>query len=93
MLTAFDADPKRLDQHEQKFVQRIRELGWFGTHVMPDDKGPGFSYTTGFWLKFGFPEVILFSRSRENAQDTCAPQRRSGLGGSRRYWRVRVMSG
>ena len=37
---------------------------------MPDDKGPGFSYTTGFWLKFGFPEVILFSMSRENAHDT-----------------------
>ena len=37
---------------------------------MPDDEGPGFSYTTGFWLKFGFPEVILFSMSRENAHDT-----------------------
>jgi hypothetical protein len=70
MFTALDADPGRLDEHEQKFVQRIREHGWFGTHVMPDDKGPGFSYTTGFWLKFRFPEVILFSMSRENAQDT-----------------------
>ncbi len=70
MFTALDADARRLDQHEQNFVQKIREHGWLGTHVMPDDKGPGFSYTTGFWLKFGFPEVILFSMSRENAQDT-----------------------
>jgi hypothetical protein len=70
MFTALDADPKRLDQHEQTFVQRIREHGWVGTHVMPDDKGPGFSYTTGFWLKFSFPELILFSMSKENAQDT-----------------------
>jgi hypothetical protein len=70
MFTALDADPERLDQHEQKFVQRIREHGWLGTHVMPDDKGPGFSYTTGFWLKFRFPELILFSMSQENAQDT-----------------------
>jgi len=70
MLTALDANPERLDQHEQKFVQRIREHGWFGTHVMPDDNGPGFSYTTGFWLKFGFPEVILFSMSQEVAHDT-----------------------
>jgi Domain of unknown function (DUF4262) len=70
MFTALDADPERLDQHEQKFVQRIREHGWVGTHVMPDDKRPGFSYTTGFWLKFSFPELILFSMSRENAQDT-----------------------
>jgi hypothetical protein len=70
MSTALDADPKRLDQHEQKFVQRIREHGWVGTHVMPDDDKPGFSYTTGFWLKFSFPEVILFSMSRDNAHDT-----------------------
>jgi hypothetical protein len=70
MFTALDADPKRLDQHELKFVQQIREHGWHGTHVMTDDNGPDFSYTTGFWLKFGFPEVILFSMSRENAQDT-----------------------
>jgi hypothetical protein len=70
MITALDAHPKRLDQHEQKFVQRIREYGWCGTHVMPDDNGPGFSYTTGLWLKFGFPEVILSSISREKAQET-----------------------
>ena len=70
MFTALDANPERLDQHEQKFVQRIREHGWFGTHVMPTDKGPGFSYTTGFWLKFRFPEVILFSMSRETAHAT-----------------------
>jgi alkylation response protein AidB-like acyl-CoA dehydrogenase len=46
-----DADPERLDPHEQKFVQRIREHGWLGMHVTPDDNGPGFSHTTGFWLK------------------------------------------
>jgi hypothetical protein len=37
---------------------------------MADDKKPGFSYTTGFWLKFSFPELILFSMSQENAQAT-----------------------
>jgi hypothetical protein len=52
ILTALDASPERLDQHEQKFVQRIREHGWLGTHVTPDDNGPGFSYTTGFSRKF-----------------------------------------
>ncbi|WP_246175490.1 DUF4262 domain-containing protein [Bradyrhizobium paxllaeri] len=70
MFTALDADPERLDQHEQNFVQRIREHGWFGTHVMADAEGPGFTYTTGFWLKFGFPEMILFSMPKANAQGT-----------------------
>jgi hypothetical protein len=70
MFTALDADPERLDQHEQNFVQQIREHGWFGTHVAADSEGPAFSYTTGFWLKFRFPEVILFSMSRQTAHDT-----------------------
>ncbi|MBP2434972.1 DUF4262 domain-containing protein [Bradyrhizobium elkanii] len=70
MFTALDAAPERLDKHEQNFVGQIRKHGWFGTHVASDDAGPGFSYTTGFWLKFRLPELILFSMSMENAQDT-----------------------
>jgi hypothetical protein len=70
MHTALDADPARLDEHEQNFVDKIREHGWFGTQVAPDDQGPGFSYTTGFWLKFRFPELILFSVSRQATHDT-----------------------
>jgi len=37
---------------------------------MPDGEGPGFAYTTGFWLKFRFPEVILFSMRQQTAHDT-----------------------
>jgi hypothetical protein len=70
MFTALDAPPERLDKHEQNFVGNIRAHGWFGTHVMPDSEGPGFTYTTGFWLKFRFPEVILFSTPRQTAHDT-----------------------
>ena len=70
MFTALDAPPERLDKHEQNFVGNIRAHGWFGTHVMPDSEGPGFAYTTGFWLKFRLPEVILFSMRRETAHDT-----------------------
>lgn len=70
MLTALDIDPAQLDKYEQNFVAQIRKHGWFGTHVMPDDEGPGFSYTTGLWLKFRLPELILFSMSKEAAHDT-----------------------
>jgi hypothetical protein len=70
MLTALDVAPAELDPHEQNFVEQIRKHGWFGTHVAPDDKGPGFSYTTGFWLKFNFPELIVFSLKRSVAHDT-----------------------
>jgi hypothetical protein len=70
MRTALDADLARLDEHEQNFVSRIKENRWFGTHVFGDHEGPGFSYTTGFWLRFAFPELILFSVPREVAHDT-----------------------
>jgi Domain of unknown function (DUF4262) len=70
MRTALDAEPAQLDKHEQRFVEQIRKHGWFCTHVASDNEGPGFTYTTGFWLKFNFPELILFSLARPVAHDT-----------------------
>jgi Domain of unknown function (DUF4262) len=70
MLTALDADPAQLDKHEQNFVERIREHGWFAMHVAPDDEGPGFAYTTGFWPKFKFPELIVSGLRRDIAHHT-----------------------
>jgi hypothetical protein len=70
MLTALDADPAQLDKHEQNFVEQIGEHGWSATHVAPDDEGPGFAFTTGFWLKFKFPELIVFGLRRDIALDT-----------------------
>src|SRR5215475_12245901 len=70
MRTALDADPAQLDRHEQNFVESVRKHGWFGTYVAADSDGPSFAYTTGFWLKFRFPELILFSLRRQVAHDT-----------------------
>jgi hypothetical protein len=70
MFTALDVDPSKLDEQERNFVSQIRQHGWFGTYVFGDEEGPGFSYTTGFWLNLGFPEVITFSLKREIAHDT-----------------------
>jgi len=70
MLTALDVDPTTLDQDEQTFVEQIRRHGWFDTAVLGDEEGPGFSYTTGFWRKLNFPEIITFSLKREIAHET-----------------------
>jgi hypothetical protein len=70
MRTDQDANPAELDEPEKNFVSQIREHGWFRTSVSADDEGPGFSYTTGFWLNLGFPEVITFSLKDEIAHDT-----------------------
>ena len=68
MFTALDADPKNMDKHERKFVGIIREHGWHRMNVFADQSGPGFVYTTGFWL-IGFPEIIVFSMKPEIAGD------------------------
>lgn len=65
LRTALDVDDALLDADERNFVGNIREHGWFGTHVSEDADGPRFSYTTGFWRKFAFPELILFALSKE----------------------------
>jgi hypothetical protein len=67
MATALDAPPEVLDQHERSFVAKIREHGWFCTNVQADAEGPGFAYTTGFWVKIRKPEVIVFGLRNEIA--------------------------
>jgi len=62
-----DADSSELDEEEQRFVSEIRKHGWFGTGVLEHEEGPQFSYTTGFWLRFKFPEIITFSLKHEVA--------------------------
>lgn len=69
MSTALDAPPDALDQDEQSFVAKIREHGWFRTTVFGDDKGPGFSFTTGFWVNANHPELIMFSTKDEIVRD------------------------
>jgi hypothetical protein len=70
MRTALDASPSALDEHERNFVANIREHGWSGTYVPADEVGPGFGYTTGLWLNFKFPELIMFLMKGEIAHAT-----------------------
>ena len=69
MRTALDAPDDALDEHERSFVANIREHGWFRTSVLAEGEDPGFSYTTGFALNAGAPELIVFSLKYEIAHD------------------------
>jgi hypothetical protein len=69
MLTALDAPADTLDEGERSFVSKIRQHGWFRTGVLGDGEGPGFSFTTGFWVNAAHPEVIIFSTKEEIAHD------------------------
>ena len=67
MPTALDAPPDTLDAQETNFVAQVRNHGWFRTNVFQDEEGPGFSYTTGFWVHLQAPEIIVFSLTSEIA--------------------------
>ena len=69
MLTALDAPADALTEDEREFVRQIRLHGWFDTHVFADEDGPGFSYTTGFWVTLNHPEVIIVGLERNLAHN------------------------
>lgn len=69
MATALDAPAGTLDDAEQAFVDAVREHGWFRTQVGADEEGPGFTFSTGFWLSTQQPELLLFSTRPDIAHD------------------------
>nr|WP_321359213.1 DUF4262 domain-containing protein [uncultured Hyphomonas sp.] len=69
MRTALDAPPNTLDEHERSFVELLKKHGWFRTSVLEDEEGPGFSYTTGFWISTGRPELVMFGMMVETVHE------------------------
>jgi hypothetical protein len=69
MMTALQAPDEALDVHEKNFIAKIREHGWFGTNVLAEEDLPCFTYTTGFWLTLGVPEIIVFGLQSKTAHD------------------------
>jgi hypothetical protein len=49
-----------LEPYFQKMVDGIAEHGWYAISVMADEKGPGFTYSIGFWETLSVPDVIIF---------------------------------
>lgn len=56
---------KRLDVREQKVVNDVREHGCHVTHVSGEDDAPAFSFSIGFAVSVGQPEVIVFGLKSE----------------------------
>ncbi|MEA3009993.1 MAG: hypothetical protein QOJ91_1685 [Sphingomonadales bacterium] len=70
MITALDFPADKLDDRECEFVGAIKDHGWFATRVFDaEGKLPEFSYSTGLWLRHGFPELILFGLPRKASYD------------------------
>ena len=68
--TALDDPHENQNDYERKLISRVKEFGWQSTHVFGDDEGdPSFTYSTGFWLTLGRPEIILFDLPSNLAHD------------------------
>lgn len=69
MITALDTPIDQLDPQERKFVAIMREHGWHHMGVLGDSGHQEFSYSTGFWLTFRHPEIIVFSLPQKVANE------------------------
>jgi hypothetical protein len=69
MITTLDWPDDELDHAERSFVGGIRQHGWFDTAATAEEGKPGFSFTTGFALSTGQPELIIFSTDSEVAHE------------------------
>jgi hypothetical protein len=67
MNTALLAPEAALDDHERSFVSSIREHGWYRTRVFAEGDQPEFSFTTGFWVTLGQPELVVVGLKSEIA--------------------------
>ena len=56
---------KKLDVHEQKVVDDIREYGCHVTYVFEEGDDPAFTFSIGFPVTIGQSEVIIFGLKRE----------------------------
>ena len=61
MRTLLDAPSDALDPTGHAIVAKVRADGFFRAEVFADAIGPGYSYSTGFWVSTGQPEIVLSS--------------------------------
>ena len=67
MRTAISDPPDKISDFHQRVLKNIGESGWYGLGVGKSETGPGFVYSTGFWLTLGHPEIIVFSLPTKTA--------------------------
>jgi hypothetical protein len=58
-----------LDEPEERFVDGVAQHGWMQTHALGERGKPGFSFTTGFEVSVGHPEIIAFKLPKEVANE------------------------
>jgi hypothetical protein len=81
MITTLDWPADQLDHAERTFLDNIRQHGWVRTAALAEESKPGFSFTSGFWVSSGQPELMIFSTSDEVVHELLWVQYRSAKAG------------
>ena len=68
MLADFQM-PVAEDDHDRKLLSDVVEYGWHIPHIFADESGPCYSFSVGFYLKFGHPEILLMGLSQPIAHN------------------------
>lgn len=63
MLADFQM-PVAEDDHDRKLLSDVARYGWHVPHIFADESGPGYSFSVGFYLKFGHPEILVMGLSQ-----------------------------
>jgi hypothetical protein len=66
MLADFEM-PVAEDDHDRKLLADVAECGWHVPHIFADETGPCFSFSVGFYLKFGHPEILVMGLPQPTA--------------------------
>ncbi len=56
-----------MNEYEEKIMRNIDKHGCHVTHVMADDEGPSFTYSTGIQKCTGQPEIILTGLDKDTS--------------------------
>jgi hypothetical protein len=57
------------DDKDRKLLSDVQQHGWHVLHIPADESGPCFSFSVGFYLKFGHPEVLIMGLAQPVAHE------------------------
>jgi hypothetical protein len=52
------------DDNDRKLLSDVAQYGWHIPHIFADETGPCYSFSVGFYLKFGHPEILVMGLSQ-----------------------------
>jgi len=59
--------PEPEDDYDRKLLSDLETHGWSAIAIDPDDEGPPYVFTVGFYYSYGHPEVVIMGMEHQVA--------------------------